>query len=197
MEDVANETAQLLADNKIIGWFQGRMEFGPRALGSRSILASPIDPDMQRRLNEVKDREDFRPVAPVVLEEDAAEWFNDAVQSPFMLFIFDVAAEKEDQIPAVKHIDGTARIQTINAQQHPQYYKMLKAFKEKTGIPVLVNTSFNTLGKPIVCTPRDALGCFWTSPFDALVMGSFLVEKEYGHKNIGSYSYFQQTETVD
>ena len=197
MEDVATETAQLLADNKIIGWFQGRMEFGPRALGSRSILASPIDPDMQRRLNEVKDREDFRPVAPVVLEEDAAEWFNDAVQSPFMLFIFDVAAEKEDQIPAVKHIDGTARIQTINAQQHPQYYKILKAFKKKTGIPVLVNTSFNTLGKPIVCTPRDALGCFWTSPFDALVMGSFLVEKEYGHKNIGSYSYFQQTETVD
>lgn len=197
LEDVATETAQLLADNKIVGWFQGRMEFGPRALGSRSILASPIDPDMQRRLNEVKDREDFRPVAPVVLEEDAADWFNDAVQSPFMLFIFDVAAEKEDQIPAVKHIDGTARIQTINAQQHPQYYKLLKAFKDKTGIPVLVNTSFNTMGKPIVCSPRDAVSCFWTSSFDALVMGSFLVEKEYGHKNIGSYSYFQQTETVD
>lgn len=197
LDDVANDTAQLLAENKIVGWFQGRMEFGPRALGSRSILASPIDPDMQRRLNEVKDREDFRPVAPVVLEEDAAEWFNDAVPSPFMLFIFDVAAEKEEQIPAVKHIDGTARIQTINAQQHPQYFELLKAFKAKTGIPVLVNTSFNTFGKPIVCSPRDAISCFWTSPFDALVIGSFLVEKEYGHKNIGSYSYFQQTETVD
>jgi carbamoyltransferase len=197
MDDVAEETASLLANNKIIGWFQGRMEYGPRALGSRSILASPIDPDMQARLNEVKDREDFRPVAPVVLEEDAAEWFENAEQSPFMLFVYNVRKEKADQIPAVEHIDGTARIQTVNSSQHPAYYALLKAFKQKTGVPVLVNTSFNTLGKPIVSSPRDAIACFWTSPFDALVIGSFLIEKKHAHKNFSSYSHLQEAEFVD
>lgn len=177
MEDPAKEAAEILADNKIIGWFQGPMEFGPRALGSRSILASPIDPSMQARLNEIKDREDFRPVAPVVIEEDAPEWFEKADYSPFMLFVFDVRQDKTDIIPAVKHVDGTARIQTINRNQHPLYYDLLSAFKEKTGVPVLVNTSFNTLGKPIVCTPRDAVECFWSSPFDALIIGKYLVEK--------------------
>jgi len=178
MADIAEETAEILAQDKIIGWYQGRMEFGPRALGSRSILASPISPDMQSRLNEVKDREDFRPVAPVVLEEDAGEWFEGAEYSPFMLFIYDVKADKADRIPAVRHTDGTARIQTVNAEQHPEYYKLLKAFKKKTGVPILVNTSFNTLGKPIVSSPRDAVECFWTSPFDALIIGSFLIEKK-------------------
>jgi carbamoyltransferase len=178
MESIASEAAQLLAEDKIIGWYQGRMEFGPRALGSRSILASPIQPSMQARLNEVKDREDFRPVAPVVLEEDAAEWFHGASHSPFMLFVYPVKEDKADKIPAVRHVDGTARIQTINEKQHPQYYQLLKEFKRLTGVPVLVNTSFNTLGKPIVCSPRDAVECFWTSPFDALVIGSFLVEKK-------------------
>jgi carbamoyltransferase len=197
MDNVAMETANLLAEDKIIGWFQGRMEFGPRALGSRSILASPIHPEMQARLNEVKDREDFRPVAPVVLEEDASEWFVNAGSSPFMLFVYDVRQDKAEQIPAVRHTDGTARIQTINEKQHPAYYGLLKAFKALTGVPVLVNTSFNTLGKPIVCTPRDALACFWSSPFDALVMGSFLIQKNYADKNISSYTYFQETEAVD
>jgi carbamoyltransferase len=177
LDNLAKETANILAQDKIIGWFQGRMEFGPRALGARSILASPISPNMQARLNEVKDREDFRPVAPVVLEEDADEWFINAWYSPFMLFVYDVHPGKADKIPAVRHVDGTARIQTINQQQHKKYYDLIKAFKEKTGVPVLVNTSFNTLGKPIVCTPRDALECFWGSPFDALVIGSFLIEK--------------------
>jgi carbamoyltransferase len=180
MENQASETADILASNKIIGWFQGPMEFGPRALGSRSILASPIDPSMQSRLNEIKDREDFRPVAPVVMEEDADEWFDKADRSPFMLFVYDVKPDKANTIPAVKHVDGTARIQTINHDQHPSYYNMIKAFKEKTGVPVLVNTSFNTLGKPIVCTPRDAIECFWSSPFDALVIGNYLIEKN-GH----------------
>jgi carbamoyltransferase len=193
MDDVAEETAELLAQNKIIGWFQGRMEFGPRALGSRSILASPIDPAMQQRLNEVKDREDFRPVAPVVLEEDAPQWFDNAQKSPFMLFIYDVSDDKADQIPAVRHIDGTARIQTINEKQHPLYYRLLKAFKEKTGVPILVNTSFNTLGKPIVCSPRDAIECFWSSPFDALIIGSFLISKTHAEKNISSYTDLQET----
>jgi len=178
LENIAEETADILAQNKIIGWYQGRMEFGPRALGSRSILASPISPDMQARLNEVKDREDFRPVAPVVLEEEAGNWFEGADYSPFMLFVYDVKPEKADQIPAVRHTDGTARIQTINERQHKNYYDLLKAFQRKTGVPVLVNTSFNTLSKPIVCTPRDAVECFWTSPFDALVIGSFVIEKE-------------------
>ena len=177
LSNVAAEAAELLAQDKIIGWYQGRMEFGPRALGSRSILASPINPDMQARLNEVKDREDFRPVAPVVLEEDAPDWFENAQYSPFMLFIYDVKPDKADKIPAVRHVDGTARIQTVNRNQHPKYYDLLTEFKKLTGVPVLVNTSFNTLGKPIVCTPRDALECFWGSPFDALVIGSFLIEK--------------------
>ncbi|UEG54769.1 carbamoyltransferase [Mucilaginibacter daejeonensis] len=177
LNNIAEETADILAQNKIIGWYQGRMEFGPRALGSRSILASPITPEMQARLNEVKDREDFRPVAPVVLEEEAANWFEGAQYSPFMLFVYDVKPDKADQIPAVRHTDGTARIQTINEHQHKNYYDLLKAFQRKTGVPVLVNTSFNTLGKPIVCTPRDAVECFWTSPFDALVIGSFVIEK--------------------
>jgi carbamoyltransferase len=177
LENIAEETADILVQNKIIGWYQGRMEFGPRALGSRSILASPISPEMQARLNEVKDREDFRPVAPVVLEEEAGNWFEGADYSPFMLFVYDVKPDKADQIPAVRHTDGTARIQTINERQHKNYYDLLKAFQRKTGVPVLVNTSFNTLGKPIVCTPRDAIECFWTSPFDALIIGSFVIEK--------------------
>jgi carbamoyltransferase len=133
---------------------------------------------MQTRLNIVKDREDFRPVAPVVLEEDAGDWFENASYSPFMLFVYKVKEEKAEHIPAVRHVDGTARIQTINEQQHPVYYNLLKEFKTLTGVPVLVNTSFNTLGKPIVCTPHDAIECFWTSPFDALVIGSFLLDKE-------------------
>jgi len=177
LENVAKETAKILAEDKIIGWFQGRMEFGPRALGSRSILASPINSEMQAKLNEIKDREDFRPVAPVVLEEDAPQWFENAGKSPFMLFVHCVRSDKAEKIPAVRHVDGTARIQTISAEQHPRYHSLLKEFKELTGVPVLVNTSFNTRGEPIVCTPRDAIECFWTSPFDALVINSFLLEK--------------------
>jgi carbamoyltransferase len=177
LDRVAEEAAALLAQDKVLGWFQGRMEFGPRALGARSILASPISPDMQARLNEIKDREDFRPVAPVVLEEEAANWFVDGQQAPFMLFIFDVRPEKADRIPAVRHVDGTARVQTINREQNAPYYDLLRAFQARTGVPVLVNTSFNTRGEPIVCTPRDAVESFLTSPLDALVIGSFVIEK--------------------
>jgi len=177
LTNIARETAEILAQDKVIGWYQGRMEFGPRALGSRSILASPINASMQARLNEIKDREDFRPVAPVVLQEDAGEWFENASYSPFMLFVYNVKADKADKIPAVRHVDGTARIQTVNRQQHPLYHDLLTEFKKLTGVPVLVNTSFNTRGEPIVCTPRDAIECFWTSPFDALVINSFLLEK--------------------
>ena len=175
--DVAADVSALLARDQVIGWFQGRMEFGPRALGARSILASPIHAEMQARLNDIKDREDFRPVAPVVLEEEAANWFVAAGISPFMLFVHDVRPEKADKIPAVRHVDGTARIQTIDRSQNACYYNLLKAFQQRTGVPVLVNTSFNTRGEPIVCTPRDAVESFWTSPLDALAIGSFLVQK--------------------
>jgi carbamoyltransferase len=178
LANVAEETADLLASDKIVGWFQGRMEFGPRALGARSILASAVRAEMQARLNEIKDREDFRPVAPVVLEEEAAKWFRGGDVSPFMLFVFDVLPEQAERIPAVRHVDGTARVQTINRAQHPLYYDLLKAFQAKTGVPVLVNTSFNTRSEPIVCTPRDAVECFWTSPLDALAIGSFLLDKQ-------------------
>jgi carbamoyltransferase len=177
LHNLAEETAEILVRDRVIGWFQGRIEFGPRALGARSILASPIHADMQARLNEIKDREDFRPVAPVVLEEEAANWFEGARVSPFMLFVYDVKPDKADKIPAVRHVDGTARIQTINRSQNAPYYDLLKAFQKRTGVPVLVNTSFNTRGEPIVCSPRDAVESFWTSPLDALVIGPFLLEK--------------------
>lgn len=180
--NIADSAAELLAHEKVLGWFQGRMEFGPRALGARSILASPRDPAMQSRLNELKDREDFRPVAPVVIEEQAHEWFDargkPSIFAPFMLFVFDVLPDKADKIPAVRHTDGTARVQTVNSRQNPLLYDLLRAFEERTGIPVLVNTSFNTRGEPVVCSPRDALECFWTSPLDALAIGDFLVEKQ-------------------
>ncbi len=178
MTDVAEETADILTRDRIVGWFQGRMEFGPRALGGRSILASPLSPGMQERMNDLKDREDFRPVAPVVLEELASDWFAGHGPSPFMLFVSDVLPHQAHRIPAVRHADGTARVQTIRREQHPRYYDVVQAFGRRTGIPVLVNTSFNTRSEPIVCTPRDAVEAFFTSPLDALVIGSFLLEKD-------------------
>lgn len=174
---LAGEAADLLAQDKVIGWFQGRMEFGPRALGARSILASPLDASMQQRLNTIKDREDFRPVAPAVLEEDVAEWFAGGSVSPFMTFVYDVRPDKAAQIPAVRHVDGSARIQTVNHYSNPAYHDLLRAFKARTGVPVLINTSFNTRGEPIVCTPRDALESFFTTPLDALALGPFILEK--------------------
>lgn len=182
LENVAEQAAELLARDAIIGWFQGRMEFGPRALGARSILASPVNPAMQARLNDIKDREDFRPVAPVILEAELLEWFvaQRPQPDPFMLFVHGVRPDKADRIAAVRHVDGTARVQTVNRHQNPLLHDLLDAFARRTGVPVLVNTSFNTRGEPIVCTPRDALESFWTSPLDALVIGSFLVDKRGG-----------------
>jgi carbamoyltransferase len=175
--DIAAATAELLAADKIAGWFQGRMEFGPRALGARSIVASAADPNMKDRLNEIKDREDFRPVAPAVLEERAGEYFAPAGASPFMLFVHDVRPEKADEIPAVRHTDGTARIQTVNKEDSPLFHRLIEAFRVKTGVPVIVNTSFNTAGQPIVCTPEDAIQCYFSSPLDALAIGPFLLTK--------------------
>jgi carbamoyltransferase len=180
-DDLADTVAGLLADNRIVGWFQGRMEFGPRALGARSILASPIDPQMQARLNELKDREDFRPVAPALPEEDLPNWFwpeqaNDG-HSPFMLFIYNLQPKQDERIPSACHSDRTARVQTVTAAANPRFHALLKAFGRRTGVPVLVNTSFNVRGEPIVCTPRDAIEAFWSTPLDALAIGPFLVEK--------------------
>ena len=182
LPDIVDTAAQMLADEKVIAWFQGPMEFGPRALGARSILASPRDAVMQSRLNELKDREDFRPVAPVVLAEHAHDWFDsrgrERIEAPFMLFVYDVLPEKADWIPAVRHTDGTARVQTVNARQNPRLHQLLTRFHDLTGVPVLVNTSFNTRGEPVVCSPRDALESFWTSPIDALFIGNHVVEKQ-------------------
>ena len=181
VDDIAAATAHLLSQDRVIGWYQGRMEFGPRALGSRSILASPINPGMQARINELKDREDFRPVAPAVPEERLAEWFSPAQSnggsSPFMLFIYDVRREQAARIPAACHEDLTARVQTVSRDTNPGFHAVLEAFGRLTGVPVLINTSFNVRGEPVVCTPKDALDAFYSTPLDALVLGSFLLEK--------------------
>lgn len=177
MSSVADEAARLLADNKIVGWFQGRMEFGPRALGARSILATPMDASVRDRLNAMKEREDFRPVAPVVIEEEAQEWFEIAGPSPFMLFVFKVKPDKRDIIPSAVHIDGTSRVQTINRRQNALYYDLLRAFQALTGVPALINTSFNVRGEPIVCTPKNAVESFFASPLDALAIGPYLLTK--------------------
>lgn len=181
VDDVADETAQLLADNKIVAWFQGRMEFGPRALGARSLLASPIDPGMQARLNELKDREDFRPVAPAINAEDLADWFepaeaNDAM-SPFMLFVYRVKPGRTAHIPSALHSDRTARVQTVHSDTNPLFHDLLEAFSRRTGVPILVNTSFNVRGEPIVATPKAAIEAFFSTPLDALAIGSFILEK--------------------
>jgi carbamoyltransferase len=176
-ENIAAATAACLAAQEVVGWFQGRMEFGPRALGARSIVASPTNASMVERLNLLKDREDYRPVAPAVLEEHAGEYFDDARRSPFMLFVFDVRPEMADRIPAVRHVDGTARIQTVSKKHSPSFYALIDEFHTLTGVPVVVNTSFNTRSRPIVCTPQDALECFYTSPIDVLAIGDFLLRK--------------------
>ncbi len=181
--DLVDHAARLLADGRIVGWFQGAMEWGPRALGARSILASPIDPMMQTRLNELKDREDFRPVAPAVLAEAFGDWFEPAGanggRSPFMLFTYRVRDERAALIPSACHSDGTARVQTVEATHHPRFHALLASFGRLTGVPILVNTSFNVRGEPIVCTPKDALDAFWTTPLDALVIGRFLLLKPH------------------
>jgi carbamoyltransferase len=176
-EDIADATARCLANGKIVGWFQGRMEFGPRALGARSVLATSTDPSMTAKLNELKDREDFRPVAPAVLEERAGDYFVGCEQSPYMLFVYQVRPEKADQVPAIRHVDGSARVQTVSASRSPLFHRTILRFSELSGVPVVVNTSFNTRGRPIVCNPQDAVECFFTSPLDVLSIGNFLVEK--------------------
>ena len=189
-------TVSALADGKAVGWFQGRMEFGPRALGNRSILADARLPTMQKTLNlKVKHRESFRPFAPSVLREDVPDWFDLACDSPYMLLVADVTSERRKRvaetlfgidrlnaphsdIPAVTHVDYSARIQTVHRETNPRYHALLKAFKAKTDCPVIVNTSFNVRGEPIVCTPADAFRCFMGTDIDCLAIGKCFLKKE-------------------
>jgi carbamoyltransferase len=197
-EGLIDRTALALADGKAVGWFQHRMEFGPRALGARSILADPRSTSMQKILNlKVKYRESFRPFAPSILREDVSAWFDMDVDSPYMLLVADVVAERRleleteehglvgidrlnvarSQIPAVTHVDYSARVQTVHRDTNPRYHALLTAFKRNTGCPVLVNTSFNVRGEPIVCTPEDAFRCFMGTEVDVLVAGNCWLDK--------------------
>ena len=198
-EALIEQTVDALTEEKAVGWFQGRMEFGPRALGARSILGDPRSPNMRRQLNlKIKFRESFRPFAPSVLREDVAEWFEFDGDSPYMLVVTDVREGRrhpvsdEDkklfgidrlntirsEIPAVTHVDMSARIQTVHKETNPRYHALLSAFKARTGCPVLVNTSFNVRSEPIVCTPEDAFRCFMGTDIDVLVAGNCVARKE-------------------
>ena len=198
-EDLINKTSGFLSNEKAIGWFQGRMEFGPRALGGRSILGDPRSDKMQKNLNlKVKYRESFRPFAPSVLREDLKEWFDMNVDSPYMLLVSSINSEKKiemtreqkklfgidklnlrrSDIPAVTHVDYSARIQTVNEKNNKRYYDLISKFKEKTGCPVIVNTSFNVRGEPIVNTPTDAFNCFMGTELDFLVIGNCILDKK-------------------
>jgi carbamoyltransferase len=197
-ENLIDKTSDYLSKEKAIGWFQGRMEFGPRALGGRSILGDPRSDKMQKNLNlKVKYRESFRPFAPSVLREDLSEWFDMNVDSPYMLLVANINSDKKiemteeqnklfgidklnikrSEIPAVTHVDYSARIQTVTKNTNNRYHDLISKFKEKTGCPVIVNTSFNVRGEPIVNTPTDAFNCFMGTELDYLVIGDCILDK--------------------
>lgn len=181
-DEMLHEVARLIEERNVIGWFQGRMEWGPRALGNRSILASPLHTDMRDILNgKVKHRELFRPFAPVVCIDDAREFFECDIPVPeptdYMLMVYPIRKSRQSTIPAVAHVDGSGRLQTVRESQNPLYYRLIKAFGARTGVPILVNTSFNIRGEPIVCTPRDAYRCMMGTEIDYLVMGRFMIAR--------------------
>lgn len=207
MEELCDEVARQIADGKAVGWMQGRMEFGPRALGARSIIGDPRNPQMQEQLNlKVKFRESFRPFAPSVKYDKVTNWFDLENDSPYMLIVADVRNDKKksvpdvdkmlfgieklkvprSEIPAVTHVDFSARIQTVHPETNPGYYKLLSAFESLTGCPVLINTSFNVRGEPIVCTPEDAFRCFMGTNIDLLVIGEYMLYKEEQDTNLMS-----------
>ena len=204
-DELIEEVASALADGKAIGWMQGRMEFGPRALGGRSIIADPRSPTMQKQLNlKVKYRESFRPFAPSILYENVGEWFQNDSISPYMLLVTHIKEEKRNKItkeqnslfgidklnvprssvPAITHVDFSARVQTVHSETNPIYHALIKKFNEKTGCPLIVNTSFNVRGEPIVCTPTDAYKCFMGNELDVLAIGKFLLKKNEQGKSL-------------
>ena len=177
-DGMVQRAADLLAEGRIVAWFQGRMEFGPRALGNRSILTDPRPPEMKDTLNRrVKRREGFRPFAPAVAVEQMKDYFETEHDSPFMLLAVPVREDKQAVVPAITHVDGTARLQTVSEPDNPLFYKLIRAFEQRSGVPMLLNTSLNVRGEPIVCTPREAVSCFRTTDLDALVLGRFVVVK--------------------
>ena len=178
-DDIASVAARLVADGKIVGWFQGRMEIGPRALGNRTILADPTLPHMKDKINaEVKHREAFRPFAPSVLLEDKDKYFDVIGEAPFMLKVAPVRPEMRDRIPAITHVDGSARLHTVSREANPLYHDVIRKFGDLTGTPVVLNTSFNVQGEPIVESPQDAIRCFFSTGLDALALGSYLIVKD-------------------
>jgi carbamoyltransferase len=176
-KELTRKAAAIVAEGKILGWFQGRAEWGPRALGNRSIVVDPRRADMKETLNRrIKHREIFRPFAPSILAEATGEWFEKSHPSPFMTLAYAVQPEKRAQIPAPTHVDGTGRLQTVTREANPRYHALISAFRDLTGVPVVLNTSFND-NEPIVCRPQEALDCFLRTRMDALVLGDFLISR--------------------
>jgi carbamoyltransferase len=171
------ETAAAIADGQVVGWFQGRMEWGPRALGARSIVCDPRRADMKSILNaKIKRRESFRPFAPSVLDHAVADWFEEDDDVPFMTQVFQIRPDKRALVPAVTHVDGSGRLQTVHRAANPRYYGLIEAFEALTGTPMVLNTSFNE-NEPVVCRPQEALDCFLRTRMDLLVLGDWLVER--------------------
>ena len=204
-EDLIENTSEFISQEKAVGWFQGRMEFGPRALGARSILADPRSDKMQKNLNlKVKFRESFRPFAPSILREELSNWFEMDVDSPYMLLVANIDEDKRIQmskeqnnlfgieklnikrssIPAVTHVDYSSRIQTVSKKTNKIFYDLISKFKEKTGCPIVINTSFNVRGEPIVCTPTDAFKCFMGTNLDYLIIGNCILDKKTQDKRL-------------
>jgi carbamoyltransferase len=176
-DSLCRETAAAVADGQVVGWFQGRMEWGPRALGARSIVCDPRRSDMKQILNaKIKRRESFRPFAPSVLGRAVADWFEEDDDVPFMTQVFQVREEKRPLVPAVTHVDGSGRLQTVHRAANPRYYALIEAFEAITGVPMVLNTSFNE-NEPVVCQPREALDCFLRTRMDRLVLGDHFVER--------------------
>jgi carbamoyltransferase len=175
--ELCQATATAITEGKVIGWFQGRMEWGPRALGNRSILGDPRRADMKDILNlKIKRRESFRPFAPSILREHVSEWFEQDDDVPFMMEVFQVRQEKRAQIPATTHIDGSGRLQTVHKETNPRYYRLIEAYREITGVPIVLNTSFNE-NEPVVCKPQEALDCFLRTKMDVLVLNDWIVTR--------------------
>jgi carbamoyltransferase len=176
-DELCRRVAAAIAAGKVVGWFQGRMEWGPRALGNRSILCDPRRADMKALLNaKIKRRESFRPFAPSVLEESVADWFEEDDAVPFMMQVFQIRENKRQQIPAVTHVDGSGRLQTVSRSTNPRYHRLIEEFFKTTGVPMVLNTSFNE-NEPVVCQPKEALSCFLRTNMDLLVLGDTMISR--------------------